>query len=50
MNGTYLEADTVTGEGSIQGGEGTRVEAGVSEDLEEVWWSVELHSDRKCEN
>ena len=32
----------VAGEGSYQGDEGMRVEAGISEDLVEVGWSAEV--------
>ena len=36
MDGTCLAVGTVAGEGSFQGGEGKRTEAGVVEDLAEV--------------
>ena len=39
MDGTCL-----AGERSFQGGEGTRAEAGVGEDLVEVGWSAEVDS------
>ena len=35
---------TVVGEGSFQGGEGTRAKAGVGEDLVEDGWSAEIDS------
>ena len=36
MDGICLAAGTVAGEGSFQGGERTRAEAGIDEDLAEV--------------
>ena len=47
MDGTCLAAGTVAGEGSFPSGEGTSVEAGVSEDLVEFGWSAEVDS-RGC--
>ena len=40
MDGTCLALGMVAGEGSFQGGEGTRSEVGVDEDLAEVGWSA----------
>ena len=42
MHGTCLAAGTVVGEGSFQGGESTKAEADVAEDLAEVGWSAEV--------
>ena len=36
MDGICFAVGTVAGEGSFQGGEGTRVEAGVGDDLAEI--------------
>ena len=43
-DGTCCAVGMVAGEGSFQGGEETRVEVGVSEDLTEVGWSAEVDS------
>ena len=40
MDGTCLAAGMVSGEGSFQGGECTRTEAGVGEDSAEVGWKL----------
>ena len=42
MDGKCLAASTVSGEGSFHGGEGTRAEAGVGENLALVGWSAKL--------
>ena len=42
MDGISLTAGTVAGDGSFHGGGGTRVEAGVGEDLVDVGWSVKV--------
>ena len=44
MDETCLAVGAVAEEGSFQGGEGTRVEAGVGEDLAEVGWSAGVDS------
>jgi hypothetical protein len=44
MDRTCLAAGAVAGEGSFQGGKGTRAEADVGEDLAYVGWSVEVDS------
>ena len=44
MDGTFPAAGMFIREGSFQGGEGTRAEEDVGEDLAEVGWCVEVDS------
>ena len=44
MDEAYFVVGMIARKGSFQGGEGMWAEGGVSEDLEEVEWSVEVDS------
>ena len=44
MGRTCLAASMVAGEGSFQDDKEMRAEAGVGEDLAEVWWFAEVDS------